>query len=317
MRIITGDNVNDALQNALWWLRVAGVKEDSRNGPVIVAPGPVVTVFKRPWERVLFWPERDANPYFHLMEAMWMLGGRNDVEFISQFSKQIKEYSDDGKIFHGAYGYRWRKLFGHDQLDWAVNHLKADPNSRRCTIGMFSPVHDHFGVTKDIPCNLMVTFDLRNSHLNMTVFNRSNDVIWGLYGANAVHFSYLQEYIALRLRVRVGEYRHFSNNFHMYEPHWHLLNRVDDSEKYAYVKRRVRSIPLQWSQRLDDQLTKFLDGEAVTDPYFCNIVVPMRDSWLDRKSGGSGLQPLERMPPGCDWLAAATEWILRRETTPS
>ena len=186
---------------------------------------------------------------------------------------------------------------------------------------MFSPVHDHFGVTKDIPCNLMVTFDLRNSHLNMTVFNRSNDVIWGLYGANAVHFSYLQEYMASRLRYPMGEYRHFSNNFHMYEPHWHLLEKVDDSQSHAYTLRRAGTFPLIWSKRFEDALHDFLDGnyntEASNEMYFANIILPMYRSWKERKLGGTGLEALKRMPASNDWRAAATEWILRRETTPS
>ena len=319
VRTITADNVNDALQNALWWMRVAGLKEDSRNGPVMVSPGPVVTVFRRPWQRVLFWPIRDANPYFHLMEAMWMLGGRNDVAFISQFSSNIRNYSDDGQTFHGAYGFRWRNLFGHDQLDWAVNHLKTDPTSRRCTVGMFSPSYDHLSITKDVPCNLMVTFDLRQNVLNMTVFNRSNDIVWGLYGANAVHFSYLQEYMAGRLRVPMGVYRHFSNNFHIYEPHWKLLESVDDSQIYAYTSRRANSFPMFWTAQFEENLHAFLDGTKPqsTDMYFENIVFPMYRSWMSRKGGGTGLKELERMPQGSDWKIAATEWILRRENSSS
>src|SRR6266478_1362063 len=109
-------NVNVALSEGLWWMKSAGVKEDSRNGPVLVSPEPVMTVYTRPTERVLSSPLRDANPFFHLMEALWMLAGRNDVAWPAQFAKQILQYSDDGVILWGGYGARWRRWFGYDQL---------------------------------------------------------------------------------------------------------------------------------------------------------------------------------------------------------
>ncbi len=79
MNVISVRNVHEALPEALRFLRQTGVPRDSRNGAVLQAPCPVTTVYRRPDERVLFWPERDANPFFHFMESLWMLAGRNDV----------------------------------------------------------------------------------------------------------------------------------------------------------------------------------------------------------------------------------------------
>ena len=45
---------------------------------------------------------------------------------------------------------------------------------------------------------------IKNGRLQMTVHCRSNDIIWGTYGANAVHFSILQEYVAARIGVDLG-----------------------------------------------------------------------------------------------------------------
>ena len=104
--LITVPNVNSALPEAVWWLRTAGVEFPSRNGPVIVAPGPVITTYTAPWQRVLFSKIRDANPFFHFFEALWMLAGRQDVKFLEQFTPRIREYSDNGSTLNGAYGYR-------------------------------------------------------------------------------------------------------------------------------------------------------------------------------------------------------------------
>ena len=69
MKLIDATNVNQAYEKGVAYLIDEGVKEDSRNGPVVVAPGPVLTRYTHPTQRVLFSPLRDANPFFHIMEA--------------------------------------------------------------------------------------------------------------------------------------------------------------------------------------------------------------------------------------------------------
>jgi hypothetical protein len=114
MHVIRARNVNDAFSQALGYLEKYGIRRDSRNGPVLLSPEPVTTVYSHPLERVLFWSERDANPFFHLYEALYFLAGRNEVEPLARYAKQMREYSDDGEIFHGSYGYRWRHHFDLD-----------------------------------------------------------------------------------------------------------------------------------------------------------------------------------------------------------
>ena len=190
MKIIQARNVNHAVAQTIPYLLKEGVPEDSRNGKVIVAPGPVMTVYENPCERVLFSPLRDANPFFHLMESLWMLVGRMDLAWPEFFNKRFASFSDDGKVVHGAYGYRWRSWWGFDQIRAIVDELKADPKSRRCVLSMWAPIGDlvSFKIdekqlgglkSKDVPCNTHAYFDLRGGRLNMTVCNRSNDAIWG------------------------------------------------------------------------------------------------------------------------------------------
>ena len=64
----------------------------------------------------------------------------------------------------------------------------------------------HLNISKDLPCNTHVYFSIRDGFLDMTVCNRSNDLIWGCCGANAVHMSYLQEYVAIMCGVDIGFY---------------------------------------------------------------------------------------------------------------
>ena len=214
-------NVSEALYIGLMLLQDKGEWVESRSGHVIEYPSPVMTVYKRPEERVLFYPSRDANPFFHLFEALWMLAGRDDLKFVSRFNKRMKDFSDDGVTLNGAYGYRWKEYFSKNQLDLLIFHLREQPESRRAVLQMWST--DDLSKTfnepscKDVPCNTQIYFKIKHGRLQMTVTCRSNDIIWGTYGANAVHFSILQEYIAARVGVEMGTYYHLSDSFHAYE----------------------------------------------------------------------------------------------------
>jgi hypothetical protein len=318
-------SVSGALSNFLHRIIGDHKLEDSRNGPVMVAPGPVVTEYIYPMNRVLFSPKRDANPFFHLMEALWMLGGRQDVAFVEYFNKNIRQYSDDGEKFYGAYGWRWRNHFERDQLAKIARMLKHDPTTRRAVLGMWDPMTDLEVAWRDVPCNTTVYFDVRYGRLNMTVCNRSNDALWGCYGANAVHFSFLQEYIAALVQVPVGTYYQFSNNLHIYLDKittpadlTDLAMDLDITDEY---KRGISTHPLMsvGYKLWHEDLQLFLDDprgvRLYHDPFFDNVVSPMYIAWKSRKEGDiqmcrSYLEAIKAQ----DWRVACEEWVARRES---
>jgi hypothetical protein len=117
-------NVNEAFSDIFWKMKAMNLEpEQTRNGPAYVMPEPVTTIYTHPDERVLFNRKRDCNPVFHLMESIWMMAGRNDVAFLSQFNKNMVNFSDDGVTFNAAYGYRWRHHFGFDQIRAVIKTL--------------------------------------------------------------------------------------------------------------------------------------------------------------------------------------------------
>ena len=129
----------------------------------------------------------------------------------------FSEFSDDGETLHDAYGYRWRRAFNQDQLEKIALRLKRNSDDRRCVLQMWDVYQDLDREGKAIPCNLSATFQIdREGRLDMNIFNRSNDIIWGAYGANAVHFSMLMEYMAHWIGVPMGYMRQFSMNWHAY-----------------------------------------------------------------------------------------------------
>lgn len=343
------------------------IERPSRNGPVLMIDEPVTITYERPTERVLFNTARDANPFFHVYEALWMLAGRNDVAPLAYYAKQMKEYSDDGGTLNGAYGYRWRHAPvlgiktphkeirfdppGFCQLKAVVQHLKQFPESRRAVVSMHDAsdtvatggvVYSATGVpayTKDTPCNLNVLFSIRDTqpddactfvacpkYLDMTVFNRSNDLIWGCLGANAVHFSVLQEYMAAQLGVEVGRYNQISNNLHVYlsnfkPEEWLSYYESDDEVEYvpachivplvkdpAVFDEEVGPFVEHWNGQ--EKVQKF---RSYAEPFLVSTAYHMMAAFTAYKN-----DDLDRAAYLCslieadDWRTAATSWIERR-----
>lgn len=344
MKVITAENVHVALPLALQMLEQIGVERESRNGPVLVAPCPVTTVYHKPLERVLFYPERDANPFFHLYESLWMLAGREDVAGVARYVPRMADFSDDGSTFHGAYGYRWRHHFCCDQLTIIAEALKNNPDDRRCMLQMWCASSDLGAAGKDFPCNTMASFQRGVAgELNMTVFCRSNDIILGAYGANAVHFSMLLEYMALMIGCPVGSYTQVSVNWHAYKE---MLGKVATirpdrlgfvQNPYGGYLRGVHPVPMRFdffkdtawrAEGFDNHITELLrcadTGEFNNPPLRSFGWSRMVWSVLRAHHLYKNETPAKRFSaahaalvdygdPFVDWIVAAREWLERRE----
>jgi thymidylate synthase len=343
VKVLHVRNVNQALQEGLKYLYEHGVREDSRAGPVLVSPVPVTTVYSHPQERVLFSAARDANPVFHLMESLWLLAGRNDARWLDQFVHDFSlRFAEEDGTLHGSYGYRWLHHFemeggGHpnprmpNQLSMIASMLTKNPQDRQAVLTMWDPVSDLGIPVRDKPCNTHCYFRVRRIHylsdnsdnrvLDITVCCRSNDLIWGLAGSNAVQFAFLQEYLAARIGVGVGTYYQISNNFHAY------LDVLDKLEGKAILEEGYTKdypgevVPLvKDPNRFDTDLHRFFAEGCVAahtngyaNPFFTNIAVPLY--WVHRnwkvKNIKTALALLETVQDS-DWRLSAEQWISRR-----
>lgn len=325
--VIQVPNVNYALESGVEAMRMYGEPAESRGLKTLRIPGPILTIYDNPCERVLFNHVRDANPFFHLMESMWVLSGSDRVAMPKYFLDGITRYSDDGARFHGAYGFRLRIAFDFDQIETAVELLSEKPDTRQCVLSIWHPSMDLGQDTKDMPCNDMIMFDITDGKLNMTVCNRSNDMIWGAYGANAVQFSILQEYVAIRVGVPVGIYTQMSNNFHVYEdnPYWLAVqeDRVEvpidpypGAGAYPLARNSADALDL-WDDcvlmeerlhnggRAPDFMFESSFGRSVLAPAWWAY-----DKYK-RKDYDTALEHLGYVKAP-DWRKAMTEWVQRR-----
>ena len=363
-------NVNDAFRGVIEGIETGGiptVRSPSRNGDVLMIPEPLTITYERPTERVLFNPSRDANPFFHLFESLWMLAGRNDLAPLEHFVSTFGNFSDDGKTFNGAYGYRWRHPQGRytlyerlefcegvDQLSVLIEHLKVHPESRRAVLAMWNVEDDLMKVgvgdfSKDVCCNLSACFSIRDTGickrdhadpncpcvtdghdmakvLDMTVFNRSNDLIWGTLGANAVHFSFLQEYMATALGVGVGVYHQISNNAHVYTERYEATKWItEDTPDFTFEN----SVPfVQNRERFDVEVKdivslgygpdvdRILSDTIFSEPFIEGVAKKMFMAFAfhkkrDYKRAFAAIGRVFDEP----WREAGTTWLEKRRYT--
>jgi thymidylate synthase len=321
-------NVHEALPKVVQalLLKKNAVKRNSRNGEVLVFKEPVTTVYRKPTERVLFYPDRDANPFFHFMESLWMLAGRKDVEMPATYVKNIKNFSDDGIFFNAAYGHRLIKQYSKNQLKEIIDILKNDPDSRQAVAQIWSH-EDLLKNTKDKPCNLMAVFSINcENKVDMIVYNRSNDIVWGAYGANAVHFSYFHEYVAAGIGKEVGVYRQVSNNLHAYLDTLEKVKNIGEYEAinnpYSYPNG-LKPFPLVNSQleHWELDLKLFMDDapcSTMNDRFFTRVAYPIKaahKAYKNKKNPKRFSYAIEIMEQCLaeDWRKACIEWLQRRE----
>lgn len=321
------------------------IKQQSRNGEVLRIPHPVMVKYANPLDRVLFNPHRDCNHFFHLFEAMWMLAGRNDLLPLHYFVSTFSQFSDDGITLNGAYGYRWRHAlemdtvydtgepqykYTYDQLDAIIHELRDNPDSRRCVLLMWNVMDDLKKIRSSVDtcCNTHAYFLLTDGKLDMTVCNRSNDMVLGMLGANLVHFSFLQEYIANCVGVPVGNYYQITNNLHVYSWNWDPEYWLAGRSKAPLFYPTFERIPLvQDKGRFDEEvkiITDFPEATKLNDPvdleqcpvkepFLAKVVHPANVAFMYHKERqyDKSLSWVDKIDQ-LDWRIACRQWVKKR-----
>lgn len=315
--VVAGRNVCENFATASNLIGRVGVPRESRAGQVLVAPGPVLTVTERPQERVLFASRRNANPFFHLFESIWMLAGCQDGVWLDQFVGDFtSRFAEPGTTtLHGAYGHRWRRHFlAGDQLKHVADRLTSDKTDRRSVIQMWSADDDLYNPTeiddetglpfpepRDTPCNTHAYTKVRDDgRLTLTVSCRSNDIVWGCYGANAVHFSVLHEWLAAAVGAKMGPMYQLSDDWHVYDSTRHLLveQSVDPYSDGTVEPEPMFSDPSAALTDCETFTTSSMSG-SYHNPWFETVAIPMLyahdlykegdfDAALEAAGGGGG-----------------------------
>lgn len=262
----TFQNLNQALIGMSKELIQKGVKRKTRGYDCIELPTPILICIENPIDRYITIPERKWNKILPFVESLWIALGINNLDVLpGNYVKNLYNFSDDGHTWRAGYGCRIRAFSGlrldynisdHktrnqswygqntgsvDQLKFVIESLKRDIRTRQALITIHDPAKDDFDlsgnlkVTKDQPCTRSIHFQVNNfNELDCIVDIRSNDLLWGFSAINVFNFTWMQEYVANILGLKIGKYYHKADNFHYYDNYTELiqtLSQIPISEK--------------------------------------------------------------------------------------
>lgn len=229
--------------------------------------------------------ENRGKPFSSLGELLWYLSGSDTLEFIRPY---VARYADDAVngILEGAYGPRLHRMRGSiDQFASIEALLKERPGSKRAVVQLFN-AEDIATHHQEIPCTTTWQFLLREGRLHMSVTMRSNDAYYGL-PHDVFCFTMIQEMMARRLGVEIGEYLQYVGSMHVYESKLgDMADYVDEGfQQTIEMPPMPESDPfglvgqmLKIEQRL--RAGEVLDAlKEMADPYWADIVRLLQIFW--------------------------------------
>jgi len=229
--------------------------------------------------------ENRGKPFSALGELLWYLSGSESLAFIRDYVPAYEEDAVNG-ILEGAYGPRLMAMRGKvNQLDSIYALLTRKPGSRRAVIQLFNAediATDH----AEIPCTTTLQFHLREGFLHMSVTMRSNDAYWGL-PHDVFCFTMLQEMMAQRLGVLLGEYHQYVGSMHVYEDYLGGVDAyiVEGFQQTSEMPAMPPGDPFPLVEQLIAIETRLrvgeeLDASAVlSDPYWADLVRLLQVFW--------------------------------------
>lgn len=162
-------------------------------------------------------------------EMVWFLMGSNRPdEFLREYTKIWDDFTHEDGTVPAAYGYRWRKHFGRDQIACLLDHLRDEPTSRQGVIIYWDPADDSLGSKNkklNVPCPYTFTANIIGDKLNLHVTSRSTDMMLGLphdVGGHAL----LQYVLGQKLGVKPGKLTFVTSHAHIYGNHFDQANEI-------------------------------------------------------------------------------------------
>jgi hypothetical protein len=139
-------------------------------------------------------------------------------------------------------------------------------------------------------------------------------MIWGMLGANVVHFSFLQEYIAQAVGIPVGCYNQFTNNLHVYESNWKPIEWL--AKPVDFYPNETHMALVKDIKVFDQECAAFVEDidTAVTEPFLRYVAAPMCLAFRHHKEKDyvRAFEAL-RLVAMNDWQHAAYDWLAKRE----
>ncbi len=161
-------------------------------------------------------------------EQIWFISGaRKPEDFLRDYTKIWDMFTNPNDVVTVAYGFRWRKYFGRDQIRMLVDLLKKEPLSRHGVVIAWDPKQDGLSLVKkaNVPCPFSFVVNIIGGRLNMHNIVRSNDMYLGA-PTDIAGFAFLQCVLAQKLGYKPGIYSHSISNAHVYQNQYDAVKEL-------------------------------------------------------------------------------------------
>jgi thymidylate synthase len=189
-------------------------------------------------------------------ELLWFLSGKTNIQPL--LDQDVHIWNDwagpDGEL-GPVYGKQWRaweRTDGTtvDQIDWVINEIKTNPNSRRLIVSAWN-----VGELEQMalqPCHTLFQFDVTDGRLSCQVYQRSADLFLGV-PFNIASYALLTHVVAQQTGYEPGELIWVGGDCHIYSNH---VEQVSEQ-----LGREVRPFPdLELTRRPES-----IDGYRLED----------------------------------------------------
>jgi thymidylate synthase len=162
-------------------------------------------------------------------ETKWYYSQNPNNEYIKQYAQIWSTASDENGMTNSNYGFLMFSPQNGYQFKNVVKELKENPNSRRA-IAYYTNPFMHYVGGNDHVCTVYVAYLIRNNKLNAFVSMRSNDIRFGLIGADLEWQRHMLQKIADELNIEVGNLNWHAVSLHLYERHFEQLLKIYEGE---------------------------------------------------------------------------------------
>ena len=200
-----------------------------------------------------------------IYELLWFLKGDTNVRYLQEHGVRIwNEWADENGDLGPVYGHQWRSWPDYDggvidQIEYVVNQIKTNPNSRRMIVSAWNVAEVNKMALP--PCHTLFQFYVCNGRLSLQLYQRSADTFLGV-PFNIASYALLTMMMAQVTGLEPGDFVHTTGDTHLY------INHLEQAR--LQLTREPRPLP---TMRLNPDVKslydfKFEDFELVGyDPW--------------------------------------------------
>ena len=172
------------------------------------------------------------------IELLWFLRGDTNVQYLQDnkvsiwnewsTGEQTARFGRPAGELGPVYGHQWRNFGatknadgsynndGFDQLEWLINEIKTNPNSRRLIVSGWNP--DEANQVALPPCHTLFQFFVQHGKLSCQLYQRSADIFLGV-PFNIASYALLTHMMAQVCGLDVGDFVWTGGDCHLYSNH--------------------------------------------------------------------------------------------------